>query len=510
MTPKFDDLRETFMVIADKPATISVSNPVTGAVIGEIEKTTRAEVEAAVKRARTAQRIWQQMGVQERCKLLRQFEKLLWENQREAMDIIRAETGKNDTSAFFEVVILANLVSWLFHNAPRLLAPRRRPPTFPIIQSAKVYYKPRGVVGFITPWNYPLMLAYVDALPALAAGNAVVIKPSEITPFSALYIRDLLHQVGIPPEVVQVVTGDGETGAALVDYVDYISFTGSTASGKKVAVKAAERLIPYSLELGGKNAMLVLRDADLDLAATGALTGALENAGQMCISIERVYVEDEVYDKFVEKIRHYAEQFKLSAAQGFEVNMGSLTHERELQRAERHVEDALSKGATLVFGGKRRPDLGALFYEPAVLANVHHGMDVMNEETFGPVIPVMRVKNEAEAVALANSSQYGLSGAVFTRNVALGEHLATQLDTGDVSVNRTTVVPGAHDLPWGGQKNSGVGRRGGPEGLLRFVSTQSVVVDRPFAARPSITMLDSVVYSLVKLMHTVRRYVPFV
>lgn len=490
--------------------TIPVTNPVTGAVIGEIEKTSREQVEATVKRAHTAQRIWRQMSVAERCNLLRKFEALLWQHQRQAMDTIRSETGKNDTSAFFEVIILCNLVSWCYHHAPRLLAPQRRRATFPIIQYAKVYYKPHGVVGFISPWNYPMMLSYVDAIPALAAGNAVIIKPSEITPYSALYIRDLMVQVGIPKDVVQVITGDGETGAALTELVDYISFTGSTAAGKKVAVKAAERLIPYSLELGGKNPMIVLRDADLDIAATNALTGALENAGQMCISIERVYVESEVYDEFVEKIKHYAGQLTLSAANGFEVHMGSLTNLREMERAERHVEDALAKGATLVSGGKRRPDLGPLFYEPAILANVDHSMEVMNEETFGPVIPVMRVKNEAEAVVLANSSEYGLSGAVYTRNLALGEHLATQLETGDVSVNRMTTVPGAHDLPWGGRKQSGVGRRGGREGLMRFVSPQTVQVERFAATPPTVSAMEPSVHSVLKLIHWLRRVLPFV
>ncbi len=489
---------------------ISVRNPVTGSEIGRIRVTPRDEVKAAVERARKAQVTWRATTIDARARLLRRFGDLLWENQRSIMDTIRAETGKNDTGAFIEVAVLDSVITWCVNNAPTILAPKHRRPAFPVLQMAKVYYKPHGVAGFITPWNYPMMLSYVDAVPALIAGNAVVIKPSELTPYSAVQIADLMAQAGMPANIVQVLTGDGSTGAALVDEVDYISFTGSTETGRKVAMRAAERLIPFSMELGGKDAMIVLKDADLDMAAASVLTGALENCGQMCISVERVYVEAPVYDEFVQKVRDYAAQLVIGSGSGFDVHIGSMTNARELERVELHVADAVEKGAELVFGGKRRLDIGPLFYEPAILANANHSMEVMREETFGPVVPIMRVKDAEEAVRLANDNRYGLSGTIFTRNLEKGEHLATHLNTGDVGINRTSAVAASADLPWGGQKDSGSGRRGGKEGLLRFVAPQSIVVDRQIGTTPSLTLLDPLTMTGLQIVRVLRRYIPFI
>ncbi|MCU0497435.1 MAG: succinic semialdehyde dehydrogenase [Anaerolineae bacterium] len=489
---------------------IAVKNPITGALIGEIETGTPEQILLAVDRARRAQRLWQGLKVSERCKFLRKLADLLWERQREVMDTIRAETGKSDTGAFIEVAVLDSHLTWLINHAADVLAPENRAPAFPILQYARVYHKPHGVVGFITPWNYPLLLVYIDVIPALVAGNAVIIKPSEITPYSALYVLELMKQAGFPRDLVQVITGDGSTGQALIDQVDYIHFTGSTHVGKKVAAQAAARLIPYGLELGGKDAMIVLKDANLDLAAANALNGALENAGQMCISVERVYVEEAIYEPFVAKVTEYAHGLKIGAQAGFEVHVGSMTTPREVDRAEQHIADAIAKGAKLVYGGKRRPDLGPLFFEPAVLIDVDHSMDVMNEETFGPVVPIMRVRNENEALSLANSSQYGLSGLIFSNDLARAEHLATQLQTGDVSINRAGAVAAGAALPWGGQKESGIGRRGGPEGILRFTNTQSIVVDRMIGTKPSLSIVDDTIIALFGMLRTLRRYLPFV
>jgi succinate-semialdehyde dehydrogenase/glutarate-semialdehyde dehydrogenase len=490
--------------------TIAVTNPVTGEKIGEVPVNTPDEVREAVSRARIAQRIWGAQRVQDRCAIVTRFAELLWLHQREAMDTIRAETGKTDTGAFLEVLLIDQTATWLKHNAESLLRPEHRTPMFPLIQKAKVYHKPHGVVGFITPWNYPLLLTYIDVLPALVAGNAAVIKPSEITPFSTLYGADLMVQAGIPRDLVQVVTGDSETGTALVDSVDYISFTGSTEVGRKVAQQAAGRLIGASLELGGKDAAIVLRDADLDLAATNVIVTGLENAGQTCISLERVYVEAQVYHPFIEKVQQYLQNFILGSERGFVVNMGSLTTPAQLEKVEAQVADAVAKGASLIYGGKRRPDLGPLFYEPAILINVDHTMDVMNEETFGPVIPIMRVVHEGEAITLANSTRFGLSAAIYTRDLALGEHLATQLDTGDVSVNRAGMVPFGGALPWGGQRDSGLARRGGREGLMRFVTPQVVLVDRMWGAEAVIEGLSARVLNAILLMRRVRKFLPFV
>ncbi len=493
---------------AHATAAIDVFNPVTGTLIGRVPNTSRPEVLAAVERAQDAGRLWSALGVEERCRLLRRFGDLLWENQQDAMRVIRDETGKNDTGAFIEIVGIDNAVNFYVQNAPGWLAPERRQPIFPIIQYARVYHKPHGVVGFITPWNYPMMLAIVDAIPALIAGNTAIIKPSEITPYSTLYAVGLMHQAGIPPHVVQVVTGDGKTGAALNETVDYVCFTGSTATGKKVAVQAAERLIPFSLELGGKDAMIVLEDADIELAASAVFIGACENAGQMCTSIERVYVEAPIYDDFVQRVRENAQKLTIGTGDGFDVHVGSMTNERELLRVEEHIRDAVEKGAEVIYGGRRRPELGPLFIEPAVLIHVDHAMKVMKEETFGPLIPIMKVSNVEEAIRLANDSEYGLSGAVFTRDLDKGERVATRIDTGDISVNRNAAAQASPALPWGGQKHSGYGRRGGKEGLMRFTTTQSIVVDRQIGTKPALSLIDPATLMAIKAIRVLRRWIP--
>jgi succinate-semialdehyde dehydrogenase/glutarate-semialdehyde dehydrogenase len=488
---------------------IAVKNPITGAKIGDIPVMSADEVRAAVARARAAQPAWNARGAKERADLLRKWADLLWDDQKTALEKIRAETGKNEIGAWLEVVVIDTVVSYYSHHAPKLLKPQTRRSLFPGKHTARVYYKPHGVAGFITPWNYPLNNAFVDLIPALIAGNTVVLKPSEVTPYTALYALELMYRAGIPRDVIQAVTGDGRTGAALVDEVDYISFTGSTATGRKIAMRAAERLIPCSLELGGKDPLIILKDVDLDLAASGTLIGALENAGQVCISTERVYVEDAIYDSFIERIKHYADQLNIGSGDGYDVHVGSLTNERELLRSEAQVQDAVAKGARIVYGGKRRPDLGPLFFEPTILANVNHDMAVMREETFGPLIPIMRVSDAEEAIRLANDSEYGLSAAVFTKDLKRGEQLATRIESGDVCVNTTQWTFGTPSLPMGGVKNSGMGRRNGPEGLLRFVKPQSVLIDNHLMTRPYLTLGDPRAIKIFLLLRSLRRQLPF-
>lgn len=488
---------------------IRVKNPITEEVIGYVHVTTPEEVAQAAGRARAAQPGWEALGAQERGRLLRKWADLLWDDQKRAIDIIRRETGKNEVGAMLEVFVIDQIVAYYQHHAPRLLKPQTRRSIVPFKQKARVYYKPYGVAGFITPWNYPLNNAFIDLIPALIAGNTVLLKPSEVTPHTALYAADLMHKAGIPQDVIQVLAGDGSTGAALLDHVDYISFTGSTHTGRRIAMRAAERLIPCSLELGGKDPLIVLKDADIELAAAGTLVGALENAGQVCISVERVYVEDAAHDQFVERIKHYAAQLKLGAEDGTHIHVGSLTNERELLRCEAQVADALDKGAQVVHGGKRRPDLGPLFYEPTVLVNVDHSMDVMCDETFGPLIPIMRVKDKDEAIRLANDNQYGLSASIFTRDLRLGEQLATRIDSGDVNVNCTQWTFGTASVPMGGVKDSGLGRRNGPEGLMRFVHSQSILIDNQLASKPNLTLLDPLAIKTAMILRQIRRHLPF-
>lgn len=506
------------MVTLEKPAvpqvaapsptttTIDVFNPVTGLSIGTIPVTSAEQVRLAAERARAAQPAWEARGVKERAALLRRWADTLWDDQKNAIATIRRETGKTELGAWEEVITLDITVDYFHKTAARILRPQLRRSAIPMRHMAKMYYKPYGVAGFITPWNYPLLLTFIDLIPAMIAGNVILLKPSEVTPYTAIYAVELMHKVGIPQDVVQIVTGAGLTGAALVDLVDYISFTGSTATGKKIAVRAAERLIPCSLELGGKDPMIVLNDADVDLAAAETIVGAAgENSGQVCISTERVYVEDGIYDRYIERLKHYASQLQI----GVDGNIGSLTNARELQRSEAQVQDAIDKGAQLIHGGKRRPELGPLFYEPAILINVDHSMAVMHEETFGPIIPVMRVKDAAEAIRLANDSEYGLSASILTKDLKRAEQLATQIQSGDVHINTTHWIFGTPDLPMGGVKNSGLGRRGGPEGLLRFVKTQSVLVDNLLFQKPSLVRIDGLLLKGALLIRKIRRAFPF-
>jgi len=489
---------------------LTIKNPITGDAIGSAPNSTPDDVQAAVTRARAAQPDWDARGAQSRARLLRLWGDALWQHRAEVIETIRRETGKNETGAFLEMIVLDNVIEYYAKHTPRLLRPQRRRTLFPVVQYARVYYRPHGVTGFITPWNYPYLNALMDAVPALAAGNTAVIKPSEITPFTAQHAVSLAYRAGLPRDVLHVVTGDGATGAALVDEVDYISLTGSTATGRTVAARAAERLIPYSLELGGKDPLIVLDDVDLDLAATMTLQGALENAGQVCMSTERVYVLDAIYDRFIDRLIHYARQLIVGPQAGYDVHVGSMTNEREVQRCETQIADAVGKGAHVVFGGQRHPDLGPLFFEPTILVDVDHSMDVMRDETFGPLIPVMRVRSAEEAIRLANDSQYGLSSAVFSRDLKRGEAVACRIQAGDTSVNRTQFVIGTPSLPSGGQKESGIGRRGGPEGLMRFVTPKAVLVDRMWISRPTLTLLDPLLYRLLIIQRALRRWLPFI
>jgi acyl-CoA reductase-like NAD-dependent aldehyde dehydrogenase len=491
------------------PAPIEVANPITGEIVARVPNSTPDEVRAAVARARAAQPAWEARGVLGRARLLRLWGEALWREREALIRTIRAESGKNHTGGLLEIIVLDNTIDYYAARAPKLLKPQRRRTLFPLVQYARVYYQPYGVAGFITPWNYPYLNALQDAVPALVAGNTVIVKPSEIAPLTSQHAVKIAHQVGIPADVIQVVTGDGGAGAALADTVDFISVTGSTATGRSVARRAGERLIPCSLELGGKDPLIVLDDANIDAAALGILQGALENCGQVCVSVERVYVVDAIYDRLVERLAHHAARLTVGPGDGLDVHIGSMTNTREVARCEVQIADAVRQGARVILGGHRRTDLGPLFFEPTILVDVNHGMAVMTEETFGPLIPVVRVADADEAVRLANDSQYGLSSSIFTGNLARGESLARQLLAGDTCVNRTQFVMVTPSLPTGGRKASGLGRRGGPEGLLRFVSPQSVLIDRQWIKNDALTLLDPRLYPAYLALRVLRRWLPF-
>ena len=496
---------------AEQARHIEVVNPITGRVIDRIPDSTPQEVAAAVAEARAAQPAWEAMGVERRLRLLRRWADLVYAERKTGVQIIRAETGKTEPQAHEEILVIDAAVAYYYYTAAELLRPKTRRSLLPLLQKARVYYKPYGVVGVISPWNFPFLLAFLDMVPALIAGNTVVIKPSEVAPFSARWGADLMYRAGIPHNVVQIVNGAGQTGAALVDTVDYVMFTGSTAVGRKIAARAGERLIPCSMELGGKDPAIILKDADLDQAAKGLLLSALAGAGQICISTERVYVEKPIYDAFLERLRWHIEQFRVGPGDDLDTHMGSLTNERELLRVEAQIADAVAKGAKVLLGGRRRPDLGPLFFEPTILVDVDHSMLVMQEETFGPLIPIMKVKNADEAVRLANDNEYGLSGLIYTRDLRQAEALAARLQSGDVAINRPQWVWGTLAAPMGGAKPaSGIGRRNGPEGLMRFVQPQSIVIDSAALVLPQdYTHLTRWLRFLYEVRRRLIPYVPF-
>ena len=452
---------------------IASINPATGEMLREFECASAAQVNAAVARARAAQPAWAKLPVRERVRVLREFQKLLHAAKREVSELITREAGKPVVEALLtEVVVVLDAARFCIQNAPGFLQPERVPHANPAMKakSGRLLRSPWGVVGIISPWNYPFSVPSGESLAALVTGNAVVLKPSEFTPLCALELERLLRQAGLPEGVLQVVVGDGSTGAALTESpVDKLIFTGSVATGKRVAQAAAARLIPVVLELGGKDPMVVLDDADLEVVSSAAVWGAFVNAGQTCLSVERCYVHRSLYEKFLEACVEKTEHLCTGNGMDPATDVGPLIHQRQLRIVESHVEEARARGARLLTGGCLRPELGANFYSPTVLAEVTHAMRIMREETFGPVLPVMPFDDEEEAVRLANDSEFGLAASVWTRDRARGEALARRIHAGTVMVNDVVSCFGISEAPHGGFKSSGLGRTHGHLGLEEMV-----------------------------------------
>jgi len=457
---------------------LALANPATLEPLGEVEVGTAEDVRAAVERARKAQPEWGALGVKERGRYIERALRTLVERRDDFLDTLIAETGKPAAEALAtEILTACDAMQFYAKRARHALADRKLPLHLMKTKRLHLVHRPLGVVGIITPWNFPFILALNPSVQALMAGNAVVLKPSEATPLCGGLVGDLLRSAGLPEGVFSVVQGDGETGEALTQAdVDKIAFTGSVSTGRRVAEQCARRLLPCSLELGGKDPMIVCADADLERAARGAVYGAFANAGQVCTSTERVYVVDAIAESFLEKVMRETTALRQGAEGEFDV--GSLIRPEQLSVIEDHVQDALSKGARLLAGGRRNPDCAGYFYEPTVLVDVNHEMKVMREETFGPLLPIMRVRDEGEALRLANDSRYGLNASVWTRSRHRGRELARAIDSGSAVVNDCMLTYGVTESPFGGVKDSGLGRVNGELGLQAFSQLQSILVDR--------------------------------
>ncbi|MFI6852159.1 succinic semialdehyde dehydrogenase [Streptomyces sp. NPDC050416] len=466
--------------------------PFTGEKLADLPESTPEDVAKAFELARAAQAVWAQTPVRQRAAVLLRFHDLVLERQAEVLDLIQLETGKARLHAHEEVQAVAVAARHYGRKAPAYLRPKRHAGAMPTLTKVVERRHPRGVVGQIAPWNYPLELSVGDALPAFVAGNAVVMKPDTETCLTALWARDLLIEAGLPADVFQVVLGDGPVvGPEVVRHADYVSFTGSTRTGREVAQGAAARLVGVSLELGGKNAMLVLEDADIEKAAAGAVRACFSSAGQLCISIERLYVHESIADAFLERFAARTKAIRLGTSLAYGADMGSLVGERQLETVTRHVEEAVAKGAKVVAGGVARPDIGPYFFEPTILDGVATDMSVCTEETFGPVVSVYRFTSEDEAIERANATAYGLNSSVWTRNGRRGQEVAARLRTGTVNINEGYVPAyGSVQSPMGGMKDSGLGRRHGAEGILKYTEAQTVAHQRVLPMAPSLGMDD--------------------
>ena len=456
----------------------SITSPLTGEVIGEVPLGTREDVVTAVAEARRVQKRWAQTPVKERAAVLLRYHDLVLEHQDELLDLIQAENGKARVWAFEEVMDQAITARYYARLAPRALRPHNRLTAAPIVITAKEHHIPKGIVGVISPWNYPLVLAVSDALPALVAGNGIVIKPDSQTPFTALRAFELLEEAGLPEGLVQIVTGPGtEVGTAIIETTDYVMFTGSTQTGRKIASQAADRLIGFSAELGGKNPMIITSDVDLDRAVEQATAACFANTGQLCISIERIYVDQSIASAFTNRFAARVEALKIAADQEYGPEVGALASKAQVDKMTQHVADATSKGARIVVGGKPRADIGPFFYEPTVLAEVSPDMDVYREETFGPLVSIYPFGTIDDAVEQANDTEYGLNSSVLSGDVKKGKAIAARLMSGTVNVNDGYSSGWASiDAPMGGMKASGVGRRHGRDGLLKYTESQTIAV----------------------------------
>lgn len=480
-TADFDRLR-ALCAIGDIDARPSrqIYEIFTGKELTTIPVGTAEDVTAAFEAARAAQRAWAARPVRERAAIMERFRSLVIAHRDFLMDVAQAETGKARAAAQEEILDMMLNARYYAREANRLLSPKRVQGLLPGLVKTVVNHQPKGVIGVISPWNYPMALSISDSIPALLAGNAVVVKPDSQTPYCTLANAELLYAAGVPREVFAVVPGPGSVvGTAIVEHCDYLMFTGSTATGRALATQCGSRLIGFSAELGGKNPMIVTKGANIDTAANAATRACFSNAGQLCISIERIYVEREVADEFTAKFGDRVANMRLSTAYDFTADMGSLMSEDQVKTISNHVDDAKVKGAKVIAGGHGRPDIGPLFYEPTVLTDVTDEMECGRNETFGPLVSIYPVADVEEAIARANDTEYGLNASVWAASKAEGEAIAARLQAGTVNVDEGYALAfGSTAAPMGGMKASGIGRRHGADGILKYTESQTVSTAR--------------------------------
>lgn len=470
----------------DMPATemreIISLDPATGEELGRSIVATDDELAEAVANARAAQRVWSERSFRERADVIMRARQIILEEMEEIARLIARECGKPVAEALsMEIAPTLDLMQYFARRTQRLLRPQRIDiGQYGLLgRSSQIVYRPLGVIGIISPWNFPWAIPLGEVVMALMAGNAVVLKPSELTTLTGLKIGEVFRRAQLPNGLLAVLAGAGRTGAALVEAgVDKIMFTGSVATGRRVAEAAARRLTPVVLELGGKDPMIVLEDADVQVAASAAVWGAFCNSGQACASVERCYVQERIAPAFIAEVVKQTRALKQAAGTESDTDIGSMASERQLAIVAEHVEEALAGGARALTGGRRAPQLKGPFYEPTVLADVTQEMTVMREETFGPVLPVMTFRTEEEAIRLANDSRFGLTASVWTKNVARGRRIASRIEAGTVMVNEVLYTHGLAQTPWGGMKQSGLGRTHGRLGLLELVTPQHIHVNR--------------------------------
>ncbi|NYF10178.1 acyl-CoA reductase-like NAD-dependent aldehyde dehydrogenase [Leifsonia sp. AK011] len=469
-----DDLLSDISASGGETATVIA--PFTGQPLIDLPQSTAQDVADAAAAARVAQVVWFAAGPAHRRRVLLRGHDLLLERRTQLLDFNQLETGKSRSQAFEEVVQAANSARYAALVAPRVLRSRRRGGVLPVVTRSRVDFVPKGIVGVVTPWNFPVSLAAMDVLPALAAGNGVVQKADNQASLSVLALRRAFIDAGVPAALWAVVAGPGDVvGNAIVDASDYVCFTGSTATGIRVAERAASGLHGVSLELGGKNPMIVLDDADVAKAAAGAAYGSFSALGQLCVSMERIYVERGIADEFTTEFVAAVKGLSQGPDLDFDIDLGSLTSAAQLERVEAHVADAVAKGATVLAGGRARPDLGPFFYEPTVLTGVTSEMACFADETFGPLVSIHVVDNEKSAIDQANASEYGLNASVFSRSLSRARRVARKLQAGTVNLNEPyRAAFGSVDSPMGGMKKSGLGRRNGREGIVRFTDTRTI------------------------------------